>query len=342
MTEQRTALVTGSAGFIGFHLCQRLLRDGFRVIGLDAMKDYYDVALKQRRHQILLQSEGFTACEDRLEGEQVLHNLFEKYRPDVVVHLAAQAGVRYSIDNPRSYVQSNLIGTHELLEAGRAFPSAHMLLASTSSVYGAEHPNALRRNRQGRYADTQMSFYAATKKANEAMAHSYAHLFGLPITIFRLFTVYGPWGRPDMALYKFTRNILTGDPIDVYNHGEMSRDFTYVNDLVEAIRLLIEAVPERSEDIAPNDSLSPVAPWRAVNVGNSEPVKLMDFIAAIEKATGKTAKLNMIDMQAGDVPATWANAQLLRDLTGTNLKQALRRALRNSCAGIATITRHNE
>jgi UDP-glucuronate 4-epimerase len=165
-------------------------------------------------------------------------------------------------------------------------------------------------------ADTQMSFYAATKKANEAMAHSYAHLFGLPITIFRLFTVYGPWGRPDMALYKFTRNILTGDPIDVYNHGEMSRDFTYVNDLVEAIRLLIEAVPERSEDIAPNDSLSPVAPWRAVNVGNSEPVKLMDFIAAIEKATGKTAKLNMMDMQAGDVPATWANAQLLKDLTG--------------------------
>ena len=156
MTEQRTALVTGSAGFIGFHLCQRLLRDGFRVIGLDPMTDYYDVALKQRRHQILLQSEGFTACEDRLEGEQVLHNLFEKYRPDVVVHLAAQAGVRYSIDNPRSYVQSNLIGTHELLEAGRAFPPAHMLLASTSSVYGAKHPNALRRHRQGRYADTQI------------------------------------------------------------------------------------------------------------------------------------------------------------------------------------------
>ncbi|WP_391481672.1 NAD-dependent epimerase/dehydratase family protein [Nereida sp. NH-UV-3] len=313
MTEQRTALVTGSAGFIGFHLCQRLLCDGFRVIGLDAMTDYYDVALKQRRHQILLQSEGFTACEDRLEGEQVLHNLFEKYRPDVVVHLAAQAGVRYSIDNPRSYVQSNLIGTHELLEAGRAFPPAHMLLASTSSVYGA---NTQMPYSETDKADTQMSFYAATKKANEAMAHSYAHLFNLPITMFRFFTVYGPWGRPDMALYKFTRNILAGEPIDVYNHGEMSRDFTYVSDLVEAIRLLIEAVPERSEDIAPNDSLSPVAPWRAVNVGNSEPVKLMDFIAAIEKATGKTAKLNMMDMQAGDVPATWANAQLLKDLTG--------------------------
>ncbi|WP_334067304.1 GDP-mannose 4,6-dehydratase [Nereida ignava] len=313
MTEQRTALVTGSAGFIGFHLCQRLLRDGFRVIGLDAMTDYYDVALKERRHQILLQSEGFTACEDRLEDQQVLHSLFEKYRPDVVVHLAAQAGVRYSIDNPRSYVQSNLIGTHELLEAGRAFPPAHMLLASTSSVYGA---NTQMPYSETDKADTQMSFYAATKKANEAMAHSYAHLFNLPITMFRFFTVYGPWGRPDMALYKFTRNILAGEPIDVYNHGEMSRDFTYVSDLVEAIRLLIEAAPERSKDIAQTDSLSPVAPWRAVNVGNSEPVKLMDFIAAIEKATGKTAKLNMMDMQAGDVPATWANAQLLKDLTG--------------------------
>ena len=313
MTEQRTALVTGSAGFIGFHLCQRLLRDGFRVIGLDAMTDYYDVALKERRHQILRQSEGFTAFEDRLEDQQVLHNLFEKYRPDVVVHLAAQAGVRYSIDNPRSYVQSNLIGTHELLEAGRAFPPAHMLLASTSSVYGA---NTQMPYAETDKADTQMSFYAATKKANEAMAHSYAHLFDLPITMFRFFTVYGPWGRPDMALYKFTRNILAGEPIDVYNHGEMSRDFTYVSDLVEAIRLLIEAAPERSKDIAPTDSLSPVAPWRAVNVGNSEPVKLMDFIAAIEKATGKTAKLNMMDMQAGDVPATWANAQLLKDLTG--------------------------
>ena len=313
MTEQRTALVTGSAGFIGFHLCQRLLRDGFRVIGLDAMTDYYDVALKERRHQILLQSEGFTACEDRLEDQQVLHNLFEKYRPDVVVHLAAQAGVRYSIDNPRSYVQSNLIGTHELLEAGRAFPPAHMLLASTSSVYGA---NTQMPYSETDKADTQMSFYAATKKANEAMAHSYAHLFDLPITMFRFFTVYGPWGRPDMALYKFTSNILAGEPIDVYNHGEMSRDFTYVSDLVEAIRLLIEATPERSKDIAPTDSLSPVAPWRAVNVGNSEPVKLMDFIAAIEKATGKTAKLNMMDMQAGDVPTTWANAQLLKDLTG--------------------------
>jgi len=313
MTEQRTALVTGSAGFIGFHLCQRLLRDGFRVIGLDAMTDYYDVALKERRHQILLQSEGFTACEDRLEDQQVLHNLFEKHRPEVVVHLAAQAGVRYSIDNPRSYVQSNLIGTHELLEAGRAFPPAHMLLASTSSVYGA---NTQMPYAETDKADTQMSFYAATKKANEAMAHSYAHLFDLPITMFRFFTVYGPWGRPDMALYKFTRNILAGEPIDVYNHGEMSRDFTYVSDLVEAIRLLIEAAPERSKDIAPTDSLSPVAPWRAVNVGNSEPVKLMDFIAAIEKATGKTAKLNMMDMQAGDVPTTWANAQLLKDLTG--------------------------
>jgi UDP-glucuronate 4-epimerase len=313
MIEKRTAFVTGSAGFIGFHLCQRLLKEGFRVIGLDAMTDYYDVVLKQRRHQILLQNEGFTAHKDKLEGERVLHNLFEEHRPDVVVHLAAQAGVRYSISNPRSYVQSNLVGTHELLEAGRAFPPEHMLFASTSSVYGA--------NTQMPYAETdkadmQMSFYAATKKANEAMAHSYSHLFDLPITMFRFFTVYGPWGRPDMALFKFMHNILAGIPIDVYNYGEMKRDFTYVSDLIEAIYLLIDVVPKRDHCVGSNDSLSPVAPWRTINVGNSEPIKLMDFISAIEKVTGKTANLNMMEMQAGDVPVTWAQTTLLEDLTG--------------------------
>lgn len=326
MIKKRTAFVTGSAGFIGFHLCQRLLKEGFRVIGLDAMTDYYDVVLKQRRHQILLQNEGFTAHKDKLEGERVLHNLFEEHRPDVVVHLAAQAGVRYSIDNPRSYVQSNLVGTHELLEAGREFPPAHMLLASTSSVYGA--------NTQMPYAetdkvDTQMSFYAATKKATEAMAHSYAHLFDLPITMFRFFTVYGPWGRPDMALHKFTHNILAGESIDVYNHGKMSRDFTYVSDIVEAIRLLIEAAPERRDQIPLNDSLSPVASWRTVNIGNSTAVRLMDFIAAIEKATGKTAKLNVVGMQAGDMTSTWANTDLLKDLTGYQPKTGIEQGVEN-------------
>ncbi|KZY27849.1 UDP-glucuronate 5-epimerase, partial [Erythrobacter sp. HI0037] len=233
-------------------------------------------------------------------------DLFAEHRPDIVIHLAAQAGVRYSIDNPRSYLESNLVGTFELLEAARAHPPQHMLLASTSSAYGA---NTEMPYRETMKADHQMSFYAATKKATEAMAHSYAHLFDLPVTMFRFFTVYGPSGRPDMALFKFTRAMLAGEAIDVYNHGEMMRDFTYVEDLVEAIRRLIDAAPvrpESAEDIAEGDSLSPVAPWRVVNIGNSKPVQLGDMIAAIEDALGMKAKRNLMPMQPGDVPATWA------------------------------------
>lgn len=312
----RTALVTGSAGFIGYHTSKRLLASGFRVIGLDAMTDYYDVSLKQRRHQMLLQSEGFTAHHDRLESPGLLLSLFEEYQPDTVIHLAAQAGVRYSIDEPRSYVQSNLLGTFELLEAARACPPKHMLLASTSSVYGAntDMPYA-----ETDKADSQMSFYAATKKATEAMAHSYAHLYDLPITMFRFFTVYGPWGRPDMALFKFTSAILEDRPIDVYNHGNMLRDFTYVDDLADAVRRLVDTPPIRptDKDVIPDwDSLSTVAPWRVVNIGNGSPKKLGEFIAAIEAATGKTARQNLMDMQPGDVPATWADTTLLGHLIG--------------------------
>lgn len=311
----RTALVTGSAGFIGYFLCTSLLANGFRVIGLDAMTDYYDVRIKQRRQQMLLQNENFTALNDRLETPELLMQLFAKEKPDVVIHLAAQAGVRYSIENPRSYLESNICGTFELLEAARAHPPQHMLLASTSSAFGA---NTEMPYTETDKADHQMSFYAATKKATENMAHSYAHLFGLPTTMFRFFTVYGPWGRPDMALFKFTKAILEDRPIDVFNFGDMRRDFTYVEDLVEAIRLLIDAAPERPEDGVVNDgdSLSPVAPWRVVNIGNSTCVQLTDFIEAIEKATGKVAQRNLMPMQAGDVPATWANADLLQSLTG--------------------------
>ncbi len=307
-----SALVTGSAGFVGFHLCQRLLRDGFRVIGLDAMTDYYDVRLKERRHAILLQHPGFSAEIGRVEDEGRLFRLMSE-RPEIVVHLAAQAGVRWSIEAPRSYVEANLIGTFEVLEAARAHPPRHLLMASTSSVYGAnpDMPYA-----ETHRADWPMSFYAATKKANEAMAHSYAHLYGLPTTMFRFFTVYGPWGRPDMALFKFTRAILEGEPIDVYNHGDMARDFTYVDDLVEGIRRLIDVAPPAPGDGVEGDSLSPVAPWRVVNIGNSAPVRLLDFIAAIEAATGRTAEKRMLPMQPGDVPATWADATLLRRLTG--------------------------
>jgi len=311
----KTVLVTGSAGFIGSFLCQRLLDDGFRVIGLDAMTDYYDVALKQRRQQRLLQNERFQAVNDYVETPGLLMGLFEAEKPQIVVHLAAQAGVRYSIDAPRAYLESNICGTFELLEAARAYPPEHMLLASTSSAYGA---NTQMPYRETDKADHQMSFYAATKKATETMAHSYAHLFDLPVTMFRFFTVYGPWGRPDMALFKFTKAILSGDPIDVYNHGNMKRDFTYIDDLVEGIRRLIEAVPVRPDDgsVPEGDSLSPVAPWRIVNIGNSEIVQLDDFIEAIETATGKEAIRNLMDIQPGDVPATWADTSLLTALTG--------------------------
>lgn len=310
-----TALVTGAAGFIGSFVCAKLLEEGWRVIGLDCMSDYYDVTLKQRREASLKAYESYRSVHDKVETPGLLMGLFEEEKPDVVIHLAAQAGVRYSIENPRSYLESNIVGTFELLEAARAHPPKHMLLASTSSAYGA--------NEQMPYcetdkADHQMSFYAATKKSTESMAHSYAHLFDLPITMFRFFTVYGPWGRPDMALFKFTKAILNGESIDVYNHGNMSRDFTYVEDLVQAIRLLIDAVPVRPEQgqVNDGDSLSPVAPFRVVNIGNSDAVQLTDFIAAIEAAIGQKAKRNLMPMQAGDVPTTWADARLLETLTG--------------------------
>lgn len=309
----KTALITGAAGFIGSATATILLREGWRVIGLDAMTDYYDVTLKEARETKLRAFPNYRSIHGKVEDEGRLMALFAEERPDVVIHLAAQAGVRYSIDNPRSYLESNIAGTFELLEAARAYPPKHMLLASTSSAYGA---NTVMPYVETARADHQMSFYAATKKATEAMAHSYAHLYDLPVTMFRFFTVYGPWGRPDMALFKFTKAILNGDPIDVYNHGDMKRDFTYIDDLVRAIRLLVDAAPVRLDVVPEGDSLSPVAPYRVVNIGNSEPVQLTAFIEAIEAATGLPATRNLMPMQAGDVPATWADARLLSSLTG--------------------------
>lgn len=305
-------LITGSAGFIGYHLAELLLAEGVQVIGLDAHDAYYDTALKAAREARLTAHAGFTPIRARVEESGVLADLFAQHRPDIVVHLAAQAGVRHSIDNPRAYLQSNIIGTFELLEAARAHPPQHLLLASTSSVYGA---NTEMPYRETDKADSQMSFYAASKKSTEAFAHSYSHLFGLPVTMFRFFTVYGPWGRPDMAPWLFTSAIMAGQPIKVFNHGDMRRDFTYVTDLVRAIRLLMDRAPGDTP-VGNADSLSPVAPYRVVNIGNGSPVELLDFIAAIEAATGRPAIRNLMPMQPGDVPATWADTTLLRDLTG--------------------------
>lgn len=310
----RTALVTGSSGFIGFSITRRLLDDGFQVIGLDCMSDYYSVSLKERRQSILLNYPNFRTITEKVETPGILLDIFKTERPELIIHLAAQAGVRYSIENPRTYLEANICGTFELLEAARTYPPKHLLLASSSSVYGA---NMTMPYRETDKADHQISFYAATKKATENMAHSYAHLFNIPTTIFRFFTVYGPWGRPDMAIYKFTKAILEGTPIDVYNHGNMKRDFTFVNDLVQGVRLLVDTVPQFETDIEAidGDTLSPVAPYRVVNIGNSKAVQLTEFINAIENATGKTAVCNLMSMQSGDVSNTWSDASLLKALT---------------------------
>ena len=312
----RRVLITGTAGFIGYHLAQLLLDQGFRVQGYDGMSDYYDVRLKQRRHQMLLQHPNFAAVEGQLEDQALLDRVADEFQPQVIVHLAAQAGVRYSLENPRLYLDSNVIGAFNVMEVARRHQVAHLLMASTSSVYGANEQMPFSEMDK---ADSQLTIYAATKKANESMGHAYAHLWKLPTTMFRFFTVYGPWGRPDMALFKFTDAILQGQPIDIYNHGDMFRDFTYVEDLVRAVRLLIDTPPQaveaRTATIA-GDNLSAAGPYRVVNIGNSDKVRLLDFVEAIEDCLGIKAIRSYLPMQMGDVPATWADASLLQRLTG--------------------------
>ncbi len=315
--NQKSALVTGAAGFIGFHTAKRLLDKGWRVVGFDCMSDYYDIKLKEEREKILLSSTSYRSIHEKVEFKKALMKVFEEEKPEIVIHLAAQAGVRHSIDNPRAYFDSNLLGTYKLLEAARAYKPRHMLLASTSSAYGA---NKAMPYKETVKADHQMSFYAATKKATENMAHSYSHLFDISITMFRFFTVYGPWGRPDMALFKFTEAILNDREIQVFNHGNMKRDFTYIDDLTEALNLLIEANPSSeklNKQIPLNlDSLSPVAPFRIVNIGNSKLKTLTDFITALEDSLQKKAKKILMPMQPGDVPSTLADTRLLYSLTG--------------------------
>lgn len=310
--SDRRILVTGSAGFIGFHMARALLEAGASVQGIDNFTPYYDVSLKEARNAILAEYPNFTLDRVSVEDADKLAKAWRDFAPDAVIHLAAQAGVRYSIDHPAEYVGANVVGTFNLLECARRHPVRHFLAASTSSIYGA---NTQMPFTEGQRTQTPMSLYAATKGATELIGHSYSHLFGIPTTFFRFFTVYGPWTRPDMALFKFARAMMNDEPIDLYNQGEMARDFTYVGDLVTALLALIDAVPG-SAPVSANDSLSPAAPFRTVNIGGGRLTPLMDYVAAVEAAMGKEARKNFLPMQAGDVPATEASVELLRDLIG--------------------------
>ena len=307
-------LVTGTAGFIGFHVAKRLLEAGASVVGFDGMTPYYDVTLKQARHRLLAAYPGFSAVEDMLEDEAALSAAFKAARPDVVIHLAAQAGVRYSLENPRAYVDANFVGTFNLLECCRSQKPRHLLMASTSSAYGGNETLPFR---EGDPVAWPLTLYAASKIGTEVMAHSYAHLWHIPTTVFRFFTVYGPWGRPDMALFKFTKSILKDEPIEIYNNGLSTRDFTFIDDLVESIVRLVDIPPDVARPAASTlDTLSPIAPHRVVNIGGGTPVSLLEFVAAVECALGRKARRDYRPIPAGDVPHTTACPDLLRELTG--------------------------
>jgi UDP-glucuronate 4-epimerase len=324
---KKTVFITGSSGFIGFHLAMIFLSKNWEVVGLDALTDYYDVNLKKTRQKLLCENSNFFSYEGFIQDGKLLNEIFLNHKPNIVFHLAAQAGVRYSIENPISYVESNLMGTFQILEIARKYKPKHLLIASTSSVYGSNKDYPLHENQK---INTPISFYAATKISNEAMAHSYSHLYEIPTTMFRFFTVYGPWGRPDMALFKFTRSILLDQPIDIYNRGNMTRDFTYIGDLVRAIFLLTSNEPTKvneRKEIIKNDNISAVAPFRVVNIGSSNPVSLLDFINELENILGKQSKKNFLKMQAGDVQKTHCDINLLKALTGfepkTNIHEGI-------------------
>lgn len=321
-------LVTGAAGFIGYHLAHALCQAGHTVLGIDNLNDYYDVSLKEDRLKNLSPFDNFTFEKLDLANRDKTEKLFASWRPDIVVHLAAQAGVRYSIDHPHAYVDSNLQGFINILEGCRHNQVEHLIFASSSSVYGA---NATLPFSTHHNVDHPISLYAATKKANELMAHTYAHLYRLPCTGLRFFTVYGPWGRPDMAVYKFTKALFEGTSFDVYNHGDMQRDFTYIDDIIGAMVRLLDkpATPDPNWSAAKPMPHTSNAPYRLYNIGNNQPEKLMDFIHTLEALTGKKAKMNMKDMQPGDVYATYADTHDLAEDTGfkpsTNLRDGLQK-----------------
>ncbi|RIO03589.1 NAD-dependent epimerase [Mammaliicoccus sciuri] len=298
-------LITGTAGFIGSHLSKKLIKQGHDVIGIDNINDYYDVRIKEDRLKSI-GTTNFTFYKINLEDNYAMDEIFSIEKPQVVINLAAQAGVRYSIENPRAYIDSNIVGFTNILECSRHHKVVHLIYASSSSVYGA---NTSKPFSTSDNIDHPLSLYAATKKSNELMAHTYSHLYNLPTTGLRFFTVYGPWGRPDMALFKFTKAIVNDEEIDVYNHGNMMRDFTYVDDIVEAISRLVKkpAQPNPEWSGANPDPSSSYAPYKIYNIGNNSPVRLMEFVEAIENKLGKKAKKNYMDLQPGDVPETYAN-----------------------------------
>ncbi len=307
-------LVTGVAGFIGFHVARRLLERGDTVVGIDNVNTYYDVRLKQARLALLSGHEGFSFLQLNLADRDGMTEVLSRQRPQRVVHLAAQAGVRHSLTHPHAYIESNLVGFLHILESCRHTQVEHLVYASTSSVYGAntKMPFSVHDN-----VDHPVSLYAASKKANELMAHTYSHLYGLPTTGLRFFTVYGPWGRPDMALFLFTRAILAGEPIDVFNYGKMRRDFTYIDDIVEGVVRVLDTLPQPNpawSGLAPDPGTSK-APYRIYNIGNNQPVELLHFIEVLETCLGRKAEKRLLPLQAGDVPETYADVDdLIRDV----------------------------
>ena len=310
--------ITGSSGFIGFHLVKKLLDKGHKIHGFDSMNNYYDIKLKKSRLKILKSYKNFSFTKGLLENQKILSKSILTFKPKIIIHLAAQAGVRYSIERPRVYLDSNVIGTYNVIELAKKVAVKHLLIASSSSVYGANKKLPFREIDK---TETQLSIYAATKKSTECIAHSFSTIWKVPTTLLRLFTVYGPWGRPDMALFKFTKGILNKKKIDIYNNGKMYRDFTYIDDIVNAIYLLINKAPSlRQLGKIRNDSLSTVAPFRILNIGNTDKIFLQSFINELEKQIGIKAIKNYMPMQKGDVKMTLSDTTLLKKITGYNSK----------------------
>ena len=318
--------ITGSSGFIGFHTAKRLLNKGIRVHGFDSMNTYYDLKLKKNRLNILKKYKNFSFTKGLLENEKVLSNSISKFKPSIIIHLAAQAGVRYSLENPKNYLNSNIVGTFNILKNAHKINIKHLIIGSSSSVYGANKKIPFQEIDK---ADHQVSFYAATKKSTESLAHSYSSLWKIPVTMLRFFTVYGPWGRPDMAYFKFTKKILEGKRIDIFNKGKMYRDYTYIDDIVTGVCKLINKAPSLNKKIKfKNDSLSPVAPYRILNIGNTKKILLLDFIKSLEKELKLKAKKRYLPMQKGDVYSTLSNSYLLKKITGYNPKTSYKTGIK--------------